>query len=224
MNVYDKLNLARIQFQNVNKKMSGKNSFAGYSYYELADILPEINIICNNIKAACIVRYEKDMAFLEFVDCEKPEDKITFSSPMSEANLKGCHAVQNLGAVETYVKRYLYQACFEIVENDCLDQTMNPNQNDTKNQNTQPKQPKQPAFEPKGGESTPEEKARIETLLAAKYPNGSPVFSRQEMITYSGYRKEKTAAELITFIENALRNRLPEATELQSFPEEIPWK
>ena len=45
---------------------------------------------------------------------------------MSEAQLKGCHPVQNLGAVETYIKRYLYQNCFEIVENDALDETMNP--------------------------------------------------------------------------------------------------
>ena len=34
--------------------------------------------------------------------------------------------MQNLGAVETYIKRYLYQNCFEIVESDVLDETMNP--------------------------------------------------------------------------------------------------
>ena len=45
---------------------------------------------------------------------------------MSSASLKGCHEVQNLGAVETYIKRYLYQNCFEIVESDVLDETMNP--------------------------------------------------------------------------------------------------
>ena len=45
---------------------------------------------------------------------------------MSSASLKGCHEVQNLGAVETYIKRYLYQNCFEIVEGDALDSTMNP--------------------------------------------------------------------------------------------------
>ena len=33
---------------------------------------------------------------------------------------KGCHEVQNLGAVQTYLKRYLYQNCFEIVEADQL--------------------------------------------------------------------------------------------------------
>ena len=37
--------------------------------------------------------------------------------------MKGCHEVQNLGAVETYVKRYLYQNAFEIVEADSLNAT-----------------------------------------------------------------------------------------------------
>ena len=126
MNVYEKLNLARVKFQSSNVKMSGKNSFSGYSYYELSDILPKVNEICSEVKASCVVSFGNELAKLEFIDSEKPEEKITFTSPMSEATLKGCHAVQNLGAVETYIKRYLYQHCFEIVESDCLDLTMNP--------------------------------------------------------------------------------------------------
>ena len=125
MNVYEKLNEARIKFQNANVKKSGKNSYAGYTYYELADILPAINKIAQELKFSCIVNFTPDLATLDFVDCEKNE-KITFTSPMSEASLKGCHPVQNLGAVETYIKRYLYQNCFEIVEADALDGTMNP--------------------------------------------------------------------------------------------------
>ena len=44
--------------------------------------------------------------------------------------------------------------------------------------------------------------------------DGGPVFSRDELVAYSSYRKYKTAAELIAFIENALRNRRPDAPEL----------
>ena len=72
-----------------------------------------------------MVNFEKEIARLDFCDLEKDE-RITFTSPMSTASLKGCHEVQNLGAVETYIKRYLYQNCFEIVESDVLDETMNP--------------------------------------------------------------------------------------------------
>lgn len=126
MNVFEKLNEARIRFQNANVKKSGTNKFAGYTYYELSDILPAINMLARELKFTCVVNFGADVATLDFVDIEK-DAKITFTSPMSKASLKGCHEVQNVGATETYLKRYLYQHCFEIVENDVLDATMNPN-------------------------------------------------------------------------------------------------
>ena len=39
---------------------------------------------------------------------------------------KGATEVQCEGAVITYLKRYLYQNCFEIVEADMLDGTLDP--------------------------------------------------------------------------------------------------
>lgn len=125
MSIFEKLNQARLEFQSMGVKKSGKNSYAGYTYYELSDIIPAINKIADELKFCCIVNFKSDLATLDFCDLEKDE-RITFTSPMSEASLKGCHPVQNLGAVETYIKRYLYQNCFEIVEGDALDSTMNP--------------------------------------------------------------------------------------------------
>ena len=127
MTVFEKLNEARLRFQNAGVKKSGKNSYAEYTYYELADILPFINQIANELKFTCVVNFTPELATLDFVDLEE-NGKITFTSPMSSASLKGCHEVQNLGAVETYIKRYLYQNCFEIVEADVLDETMNPSE------------------------------------------------------------------------------------------------
>lgn len=131
MTVYEKLTKARLAFQQRGVKMSGKNDFAGYVYYELADILPAINEIGCELGFACLVSFTPSIATLQFMDSESGE-YITFTSPMSEANLKGCHAVQNLGAVETYIKRYLYQNAFEIVESDSLNKTHNPNEKPTK--------------------------------------------------------------------------------------------
>lgn len=159
MNVYEKLNLARVKFQSSGVKKSGKNSYAGYSYYELSDILPVVNGICSELKATCLVSFEKEIAKLEFTDCEKPEDKIVFTSPMSEASLKGCHAVQNLGAVETYIKRYLYQNCFEIVESDVLDATMG-NEKTTANN-----KPKTETKLPPKKKLSPEEEKRFSELV-----------------------------------------------------------
>jgi hypothetical protein len=54
---------------------------------------------------------------------DKPEDWFNIESPMGSASLKGCHEVQNIGAVETYQRRYLWVAALEIVEHDALDAT-----------------------------------------------------------------------------------------------------
>ena len=132
MSIFEKLIKARLQFQSMGVKKSGKNSYAGYTYYELSDIIPAINKIADELKFCCIVNFKSDLATLDFCDLEKDE-RITFTSPMSSANLKGAMEVQNTGAVITYLKRYLYLNCFEIVEDDTLDATLNPNDNSKDN-------------------------------------------------------------------------------------------
>lgn len=125
-NVYQKLNACRLAFKNAKVKKTGKNTYAGYDYFELDDILNAIIPICNENKCVTIVNFSNESATLNFTDCESG-NSIVFTSPMSSASLKGCHDVQNLGAVESYIKRYLYQNCFEIAEPDMCDRTMNPN-------------------------------------------------------------------------------------------------
>ena len=70
------------------------------------------------------------------------------------------------------------------------------------------KQPAKFDFEPKGGETTPAEKKEIGGLLASKYANGAPVFSKDEAKKYSAMRKDYTAREVIDAIKNELQTRL----------------
>ena len=75
----------------------------------------------------------------------------------------------------------------------------------------QPQQKKPSAkfdFEPKGGETTPAEKKEIGGLLASKYTNGAPVFSKDEAKKYSDMRKDYTAREVIEIIKRDLNARL----------------
>ena len=75
----------------------------------------------------------------------------------------------------------------------------------------QPQQKKTAAkfdFEPKGGETTPAEKKEIGGLLASKYTNGAPVFSKDEAKKYSDMRKDYTAREVIEIIKRDLNARL----------------
>ncbi len=121
MSVYKKLSDARIKLQQVKIKKSGHNKFAGYYYMQLEDFLPPIQEIFNELNLCGIVSYSEVEATLTIVDVENPMDRIVIHSPMSEAALKGCHAVQNLGAVQTYLRRYLWVAALEIVEHDAID-------------------------------------------------------------------------------------------------------
>ena len=123
MNVYQKLNEARHKFHQQKLKKSGHNKFANYYYFELGDfVIPALQIF-DEVGLTSVIRFTADHAFMEIVNTEKPEDKIVISSPMSTAALKGCHEVQNLGAVQTYLRRYLWVAALEIVEHDALDAT-----------------------------------------------------------------------------------------------------
>jgi len=122
MNVYKKLQKARIKLQQTELKKSGKNKFAGYEYFELGDFLPAIQRICDEVGLCGVVSYDEHNAHLTIHDTDG-DGTIVFSSPMSSAELKGCHAVQNLGAVQTYLRRYLWTNAFEIVEHDALDAT-----------------------------------------------------------------------------------------------------
>jgi hypothetical protein len=122
VSVYKKLQAARIKLQNTKLTKSGKNKFAGYEYFELGDFLPAIQNICHEAGLCGVVSYTNDLAYLNIYDVET-NDCIVFTSPMSRAELKGCHDVQNLGAVQTYLRRYLWTAAFEIVEHDALDAT-----------------------------------------------------------------------------------------------------
>jgi hypothetical protein len=123
MSVYKKLQDARMKLQNTALKKSGHNKFAGYYYFELGDFLPSIQKICAEMGLCGVVSFNHEMAFLQIIDTEDGTS-IMFTSPMSSAALKGCHDVQNLGAVQTYLRRYLWVNAFEIVEHDALDATL----------------------------------------------------------------------------------------------------
>jgi len=121
MNVYEKLNAAREEFHGLELKKTGHNKFAGYYYFELGDFLiPALKVFKKN--GLCgIVTFEDKIAMMSIRNVEKPDEFIVISSPMGSAALKGCHEVQNIGAVETYQRRYLWVAALEIVEHDAID-------------------------------------------------------------------------------------------------------
>ena len=123
MNVYHKLQIARLSLQSKELKKSGKNKFAGYEYFELQDFLPTVQTIFGDTGLSAVFCCDNESATLTVYNVEKPEEQVVFKAPMAAAELKGCHPVQNLGASISYLRRYLYVNALEIVEHDALDAT-----------------------------------------------------------------------------------------------------
>lgn len=120
MSVHKQLMLARVKLQSVEMKKSGKNSFQGYSYFELGDFIPHIQTIFNDVGLCGVVSFNTEYAQLCITDVNDGT-VIVITSPMAEANLKGAHPIQNLGAVLSYQRRYLWMAALELVEGDAVD-------------------------------------------------------------------------------------------------------
>lgn len=119
-NVLNKLQQARMKLAGTAMKKSGHNKFAGYSYFELGDFITPVQSIFSELGLCGVVSFGIQIAELTITDLDSGE-QVQITSPMSSAALKGCHEVQNLGAVQTYIRRYLWVAAMEIVEHDALD-------------------------------------------------------------------------------------------------------
>lgn len=122
LNVHRRLSDARQKFHAMELKKTGKNTFAGYSYFELGDFLiPALKVFAECGLGTTPITFTDGVATMRIVNLDDPGDIITLQSPMGSAALKGCHEVQNIGAVETYQRRYLWVNALEIVEHDALD-------------------------------------------------------------------------------------------------------
>lgn len=121
MNIYEKIQCVKTKLLEANIKKTGVNKYAGYNYYELADFTPYIVKLCDEAKLFTAISFDKELAKLTIINSEKPEERVEYTSPIEELELKGCNKIQALGGVETYSRRYLYMSAFDIIESDMFD-------------------------------------------------------------------------------------------------------
>jgi hypothetical protein len=122
MTIYQKLANARAKFRSLPLKQSGRNNHQNYNYFELADFIGDAQECLELQGLLAYVSFGVDIATITVKQFEG-DGEIVITSPMSSAALKGCHEVQNLGAVQTYLRRYLWTALMELVETDVLNAT-----------------------------------------------------------------------------------------------------
>ena len=205
MNIFEKIQAIRVELKHKDLKMSGRNKFANYDYMELDDFCPALNELMLKYKITAIPTFSREKASLTAIDCEKPEDRYTIESPFGTADLKGCHEVQCIGAVETYQRRYLYQALFDISESDGL----NKSQGDP----SKPA-PKKTAEFPSHAEDDllpGEEKpaAKPAKPVDEKDPNGAERCAKIKEV----FNAKRKAKELTTDTQKAIKKLLVENSE-----------
>jgi hypothetical protein len=120
MSIYKKLNEARSKFHKMKLEKTGHNKFAGYKYFELGDFLVPALQIFDEVGLCAFVSFTDVEALMQIHETEG-DGVIFITSPMAEAPLKGTHPIQQVGACETYSRRYLWVAALEIVEHDALE-------------------------------------------------------------------------------------------------------
>lgn len=120
MPVYANLNAARLAFHQLNLKKSGKNEYAKYTYFELADFLPQaLKIFAENNLCATIT-FTNNECMMRVVDIEDGSHCF-FESPIADAQTKGSLPIQALGSTHTYMRRYMWLLALEIVEHDGIE-------------------------------------------------------------------------------------------------------
>lgn len=123
-NVYQKLAEARKRFQEAHVKKSGINRYAEFKYFTLEDIIPVKTQIFNELGLLDIIAFDigNNGARLDVYNVDNPEEKtIAISSQLAPDESLIKNPIQKVGAIQTYIRRYLYMLMLDIVEADTLD-------------------------------------------------------------------------------------------------------
>ena len=79
MNVYQKLQKVRVELQDKELKKTGRNTYSNFTYYELADFLPMVNVLFNNhglVSKFDIKPGKHEKAILTVINVDEPSEQI----------------------------------------------------------------------------------------------------------------------------------------------------
>ena len=130
MNIYQKMQAVKCELQKSVDSKSGKNNFAKFSYLQLTDFLPKLNEL--NAKYGLFTQFQIitsynpdgvkiEKAVLKIVDTDDTAKGLVYESETADAVVKGATAIQNLGSLNTYMRRYLYVEAYDLAVEDDLD-------------------------------------------------------------------------------------------------------
>jgi len=120
-NIYAKM--ASVKTKLLGIKKGGVNEFSKYNYFELGDIMPVLTpaLEAEGLYMKTQFSATEQIAKLIIIDVDNTDSTIEFEIKFAECALKGAHEIQNLGAAQTYTRRYLIMTAFDIAEADVVD-------------------------------------------------------------------------------------------------------
>jgi hypothetical protein len=181
LNVFQKLIKARALFLGKTIKKTGINRHLEFKYFELDDIVPAITSICNELGLLFITTFTTDTATLTAINTDLPDQHIVFTSPIekiesktSKTGVEITNSLQNLGSVQTYLRRYLYLTAMDIVESDAFDNDKNTVKSEQPKASEENKKAPAPA-ENKKAPATKEERDHAIEQIANKDDQATPL-------------------------------------------------
>lgn len=123
LNVYAKLIEARKRFLEVGVKKTGVNRYAEYKYFTLDEIIPVKQEIFRDLGLSDVISFGTEVATLTIFNVDNPEESIDFMSQLAPDESLIKNPIQKVGAIQTYVRRYLYLLALDIIESDGIEET-----------------------------------------------------------------------------------------------------
>ena len=129
-NIYAKLLEARQRFLASGIKKNGVNRYAEYKYFTLDDIIPTKQEIFKELGIADVISFGTEVATLTIFNVDNPDESIEFMSQLDRDDSLIKNPIQKVGAIQTYVRRYLYMLALDIIESDGIEETTGKPTND----------------------------------------------------------------------------------------------
>lgn len=120
-NIYGKLLEARKRFRDAGIKKTGVNRYAEFKYFTLDDIIPAKQDIFKDLGLVDIISFGEYYATLEIINEDNTAESIIFKSQLAPDESLIKNPIQKVGAIQTYVRRYLYLLALDIIESDGIE-------------------------------------------------------------------------------------------------------
>lgn len=120
LNLYQKIAKVKGEMAKAKLPKTGYNGYTKFNYFQLDDFEPLLEKLCSDYGLVTFFNFTLDTASMVIVNSDEPEQNIEIKSPISIAGKTG-NPMQDIGAMQTYARRYLFMSFFGITESDTLD-------------------------------------------------------------------------------------------------------